>query len=70
MDTTSIVVYHATSPLVESGVDVKELVLVAAELVVATGPIEEGQVTAMELIVIGLVVTFGQIVLSVFPALK
>ena len=72
MYTTSIVVYHAISPLVETGVDVKELVFVVAreDVLVTTGLIVEGQVTTMELIVIGLVVIFGQFLSLVFPVLK
>ena len=46
------------------------VLFMASELVVATGLIVEGQVMTMELIVIGLVVTFGQFVLLVFPVLK
>ena len=43
------------------------MVLVASELVVATGLIVEGQVTTLVSIVIGLVVTFVSLV---FPVLK
>ena len=54
MYTTSIVLYHAISPLVASGVDVKELVLVAAGV----------DVKGLVLVILGVDVSF------VFPVLK